>query len=250
MREMVFKLCYDKGADPFIDLFQERSNLTSESISTAVSRDSHWLIERFVGPEHALDEVEAMRGAVDSPKEEMTEAACGATRQATVLERSANSLVTYLFVERLHTCNSVYALAARQLDRGFIIQSQRRQDTNEMRILTRSKENIESLYEQIQASLADGISVQFGHLNGVSQWDFDSLASVSMSQEQRSTLRKAIEHGYYETPREITAAELADTLDVPQSTVSYRLRQAEIQLAKGYFDQNEWTVDGELAETA
>lgn len=236
MREMAFSIDYDKGADPFMDLFRKRSDLTSKSISTSVSRDSHWLIERFVGPEAALDEVEAMRCSGDDPKEEMTESTCGATRHATVLERTANSLVIYLFVERLHTCNSVYALAARQLDRGFLIQSQRRQDTHEMRILTRTKENIESLYDQLQTSLGDGISLQFGHLNGVTQWNFDSLASVSMSQEQRSMVRKAIEHGYYETPREITAAELADTLDIPQSTVSYRLRQAEAQLAKGYFD--------------
>lgn len=248
MHEMAFTLCYDEGADPFMDLFQKQSELTSNSLSTCISRDSHWLIERFVGPKPALDAVEAMRCSADGPKEEMTEATCGATRHATVLERSANSLVIYLFVERLHTCTSVYALAGRQLDKGFLIQSQRRQNRHEMRILTRSKENIEALYEQLQTSLADGISLQFGHLNGVTQWNFDSLASVSMSKEQRSTLRKAIEHGYYETPREITAAELADTLDIPQSTVSYRLQQAETQLAKGYFDQNDVTFDKKQAE--
>lgn len=63
-----------------------------------------------------------------------------------------------------------------------------------------------------------------------------------MPREQRATLRAAIEHGYYETPREITISELAAVLDVPQSTVSYRLRQAEAQLAKGYLHRSDDTV--------
>ncbi len=242
MREFAFKLNYDKGADEFMDLFLEEPSLTAQSINASSSRDCHWLVERFVAPEPVLDKVEAIRCSTGRPKEEMTESTCGAVRHPSVLERSATSLVTYMFVERLHTCNSVYAIAARRLERGFIIQSQRRGDTHETRILTRSNENIEEFYESLRESLADGISADFGHFNGVSQWNFDSLASVSVSQEQRKMLRKAINHGYYETPRQITTAELAETLDVPQSTVSYRLRQAESQLVKGYFDMDGMAV--------
>lgn len=238
MRELVFRLNYDEGADPLMDLFQQQPLLTARSISTSVSRNCIWLVERFAGPEPALDKVEAIRCASGEPKEVMTESTCGADRHTSVLERSGSSLVTYMLVERLHTCESVWALAARRLDQGFIIQSQRRGATHEIRILTMFEDNIEVFYERVRASLADGISLEFGHLAGVTQWNFDSLASVSLSQEQRDTLRKAIEYGYYVTPREITAAELAERLDVPQSTVSYRLQKAEAQLARGYFDTN------------
>jgi len=48
----------------------------------------------------------------------------------------------------------------------------------------------------------------------------------------RRPLRAAVEHGYYESPREIDAGDLADHLDIPRSTLTYRLRRAEEHLAK------------------
>lgn len=244
MRELGFEFNYEPGVDPLMDLFRREPSLRGKAIGTCVSRDQFWLVERFVGPDSALDEVEAIRCGDETG----CDSVCGATRHATVLERSASSMVTYLFVDRLHTCESVYALAARRLERGFIIHAHRHGNTHEMRILTRSEENIEAFYERLKESLADGISLEFGHLNGVSQWNVDSLASVRMPREQRETLRAAVDHGYYETPREITVGELADRLDVPQSTLSYRLRQAESQLATGYFEPDDDTAEGRATE--
>ena len=241
MRELGLEFSYDRGADPLMDLFRRERSLRGKSIGTCVSRDQFWLVEQFVGPDSVLDEVEAIR---DSEAEVMTASTRGANRHTAVLERTPSSVVIYQFMERLHACESVYALAARRLDLGFIIHAHRRGNTNEMRVLTRSEENIEAFYERLKESLADGISVEFSHLNGVSQWNVDSLASVTMPQEQRETLRAAVEHGYYETPRAVTVEELADRLGAPQSTVSYRLRQAESHLAKGYFEFDDGTVEG------
>ena len=47
-------------------------------------------------------------------------------------------------------------------------------------------------------------------------------------------MRAAIEHGYYQTPREIETYELAEKLNLPGSTLAYRLRRAEAQLAETY----------------
>jgi predicted DNA binding protein len=44
----------------------------------------------------------------------------------------------------------------------------------------------------------------------------------------------AVERGYYETPREITVEELAEELDLPRSTLSYRLRRAEAELVRSF----------------
>ena len=46
----------------------------------------------------------------------------------------------------------------------------------------------------------------------------------------------AVEHGYYETPREIDLSELAEKLDVPRSTLTYRVRRAEAQIAKQFVE--------------
>ena len=59
-------------------------------------------------------------------------------------------------------------------------------------------------------------------------------ASEEMAPEQEAALRAAVEHGYYESPREIDVGELAEHLDVPRSTLTYRLRRAEQRLAKQY----------------
>ena len=231
MRELGVEFRYDADADLLMDLFRREPSLYGRSIATGVSRDRCWLVERFVGPEDTLDAVERIRcgdGAQSAPS-------CGAVRDATVLERAPTSLVTYLFLDRLHNCESAYALAARRLDRGFIVHGRRRENSRQLRILTRSEENVEAFYERLREALPEGITLEFNHLNGVSQWEFDSLASVTMPREQRETLRAAVEHGYYETPREITVGELAECLDTPTSTVSYRLRQAEAELATSYF---------------
>ena len=168
----------------------------------------------------------------------MTANTCEADRHHELLERSASNLVTYTFVERLHTCNSVMALAARHLDLGHVFQTQRREECQEWRLLMRSEANVDVFYEAVEEHLRDGITLHIGRLGDVNRWDFDSLATVSLSRKERDTLQAAIDHGYYETPREVTVNELADRLNVPQSTVSYRLRQAEATLAKGYFRES------------
>lgn len=59
-------------------------------------------------------------------------------------------------------------------------------------------------------------------------------AGPTLSSEQERALRAAVEHGYYETPREIEAYELAEKLGIPGSTLTYRLQRAEAQLAAAY----------------
>ena len=119
MRELVFELRYDAGAGAMADVFETFSELTSSSIASCVDRDCCWIVERFVGPTEALDRIKEIR-CNNGPKEEMTKTECGATRHPTVLERSSGTLVTHLFVEKLHTCDSVYALAARRLKKGVM----------------------------------------------------------------------------------------------------------------------------------
>jgi predicted DNA binding protein len=58
--------------------------------------------------------------------------------------------------------------------------------------------------------------------------------TTGLSPEQEAALRAAVEHGYYETPRDVDVSELATHLDVPRSTLTYRLRRAEEHLAKQY----------------
>ena len=60
-----------------------------------------------------------------------------------------------------------------------------------------------------------------------------------LSPEQEAALRAAVEHGYYEGPRKVDVGDLASHLDVPRSTLTYRLRRAEEYLAKQYIARSQ-----------
>ncbi|GAB7090231.1 hypothetical protein JCM18237_05020 [Halorubrum luteum] len=49
---------------------------------------------------------------------------------------------------------------------------------------------------------------------------------------QRETLVRAVEAGYYSTPRAVSLDSLADEFDVSKSAVSQRLRKAEATIAQ------------------
>jgi predicted DNA binding protein len=63
--------------------------------------------------------------------------------------------------------------------------------------------------------------------------------SDALPAKQEAALRAAVEHGYYESPRDVDVSELAEHLDVPRSTLTYRLRRAEEHLAKQYVDREQ-----------
>jgi predicted DNA binding protein len=67
--------------------------------------------------------------------------------------------------------------------------------------------------------------------------------------EQRAALEAAVDAGYYATPRESTLAEVADAVDVPRSTLQYRLQKAETWLATE-FTQGCLGVDEDAPERA
>lgn len=237
MRELTFELEYEHGVDPLADVFIEHPTLSSDAFASCIRRDRMWRIERLEGDSEALDRIEHCRIDPDGSRQEMTATECGTVRDHEVLERSPTTLVLYTFVKRLHTCNSPMALAARRLDSGTVFQSRRQDNCHQWRFLMRSDENVDVFYEQAKKYLDDGITLNLGRLCDADQWGYDSLANVSMPQEQRETLWAAVEYGYYETPRDTTVSELADILDVPQSTASYRLRQAEAHLAEGFLQR-------------
>ncbi|MFC7234681.1 helix-turn-helix domain-containing protein [Halosegnis marinus] len=55
-----------------------------------------------------------------------------------------------------------------------------------------------------------------------------------LAEGQRRVLEAAVDHGYYDTPRECTLTELADRLDMAKSTVSETLHRAEEQIVKEF----------------
>lgn len=57
----------------------------------------------------------------------------------------------------------------------------------------------------------------------------------ALTEAQHEALRLATKHGYYEVPRQSTAADLADALGISQSTFSERIRRAQGALNESVF---------------
>jgi AraC-like DNA-binding protein len=100
----------------------------------------------------------------------------------------------------------------------------------------RSDGTVGLFYDTLSANLRPGLSLDMGHLREADRWWHDSLGTASLDADQRTALRAAARHGYYRAPSEITLDELASKLDVPRSTLSYRLRRAEEQLVMEYLN--------------
>jgi predicted DNA binding protein len=239
MRELTFAIEYDSGADPLMDVFIDRPGLRAHSIDGFVTADRFWRIERIAGPESGLDRVEAVRFDDDRCAEAVTERSCDATRYHDVLERSANGLVLYSYLEDIRECESVHTLAGRHLPPGLIFESRRRESSQWWRILMRSDQKVGVFYDELGARLRDGLSFRMGHLRDASGWRREPPATAALPEEQEAALRAAIDAGYYDPPRETTLDDIATGLGIPRSTLSYRLRQAESTLLHRHVDASE-----------
>lgn len=58
----------------------------------------------------------------------------------------------------------------------------------------------------------------------------DSTSQDGLTERQREALTLAISRGYYESPRQVTAEELAEELDISQPSLSSLLRRGEREL--------------------
>ncbi|MFB6102652.1 MAG: helix-turn-helix domain-containing protein [Haloplanus sp.] len=234
MREFTFSIDYETGADPLVDVFLDHPALVAQSLHGCVTEDQFWRVERFIGPTAALDAVERLRTDGTTDTVSVTETDCTGTQHHDILEREDDNRVIYTYMGEITGGECIQTLAGRYLSPGSLFCAHRQGACHDWRILMRSDEKVGLLYDALGANLRSGLTFRMGHLRDAEGWQHDSLGTVTLSPDQRTALRAAVDHGYYQTPREITLDDLAAKLDVPRSTLSYRLRRAEETLVTGY----------------
>lgn len=110
---------------------------------------------------------------------------------------------------------------------GVVFLARRTDGEYRWRVLYPAEYSLGTLYDDIESMLREGLSLELLRLSGSSNWRVESLAAADLSYEHREALEAAVKAGYYQRPREVSVAELAEGLDVPRSTLQYRLRTAE-----------------------
>lgn len=236
MREFVFAIHFEPGADGVMDAFIEAPRARSEAFVCSLGGDQAWRVERVVGPTAALDRIE---GRMREPGgESVSDRPCEGDRFVDRLDGNADHRLVYTYLGDISGCETVPGLANQFLPGGVLFRLVRQEGEQRWQLLMRDDEKVGLLYDALSAALRDGLTFEFGHLDEAGGWAADLLSSLSIPPDQHDVLATAAEMGYYETPSETTLDAVADRLDLPRSTVSYRLRRAEAQLVESYLSES------------
>lgn len=234
MREFVFDIVYEAEEAPHQQLFADEQPPPAVGVGGCIENDEFWRIERFEGQEEALEQLTVSKLEATLPLESITAAQCDGQIHTEILERTTDVCEIYYHIKNIHHCDTVATLAVEHIGADVLFEVERSGETETWTVLMESDDGVGLLYDAIQMSLRPGLRFQFGHVSQASDRRIDLFAKKNLPPEQRQALVTAVEHGYYETPRQTTLDDLADDLDWPRSTLSYRLRQAESKLAKAF----------------
>lgn len=234
MREFVFDLVYGPEVIEGPDGGVRSADVRSTGMGGCQEEQRFWRVERLEGPEDALERVGRDLQTSPLDLDRVTERGCESKASLEELGRTKTTLELYCRIDRIGGCETVYTLASEYLGIDVLFEFERDGATETWRVLMGSDEKVGLLYDALQVTLRPGISFEFGHIGDAAGWRTELVSHLDIPIEQRTALELAVERGYYETPREVTLDELADVLDWPRSTLSYRLRRAESRLVKAF----------------
>lgn len=236
MRELVFELDYRPGWNAVADTLAEYPGAAIRSLSCHVTPDTLWRVDHVQGPPDAVSAIESAYTNVEYFPDCLVTDHCGASAQTEILDRTDESLVIYCVWERSEICTSVPHLALEHIGEGLLFETRQEGRQYRWRIVLGSDDSVGAFTDALQAEIDDVGGMELLRLTD-HRPRFDNRRphiETELSTEQRQALHAAVDHGYYETPRQITITALAEKLDIPQSTLSYRLQRAEAQLATAF----------------
>ncbi|GAB7090477.1 hypothetical protein JCM18237_07480 [Halorubrum luteum] len=233
MRELVFTLEYEAGHNAVADVLAAHPEARIRSLSLHATQESLWRVDHATGASAALDDIEDAFLTGDYYADCLATEDCGARQTTQVLEHTDETLVCYSYWRRTATCVSVPHIALDHLGEGALFETRHEGREYTWRVIHSGSGDVRAFIESIETAVGDCAELELERLTDASSPSSPTgHGSGELSAVQADALRAAVEHGYYETPREIGVDELADVLDVPRSTLTYRLRRAEAYLAK------------------
>lgn len=235
MRELAFALEYEPGCNRVADALAAHPGTRIRSLSLHATAERLWRVDHVSGTPDALDAIGEALTDSDYYADCLATDHCGATQATEVLDRSADTLVVYSYWERTPECSSVPHLARDHLGDGVLFETRNEGRHYTWRVIHSGDGDVAAFFADLESAVGDCADMEMlrtadtAALSGTPVADHDDLSA-----EQEAAVRAAVEHGYYESPRDVDVSDLAAHLDVPRSTLTYRLRRAEEHLAKRY----------------
>jgi hypothetical protein len=229
MREYVFLLEYDHGVHPVRDAFIDNPEVVATALDISTSLNGGWRVERLTGPESALDSIEAAYRSDQCTDCTYPTPACDAQVEYQVLEADSTSRTIYRYVTDQSHCLAVSYLALKTLGEGVVFDATQRGPYYEWRLLVPTETNVDRLHDVLREDLPDGISLEIRRVGTPERWIEGRRPQhgTELPYEQREAVETAISMGYYDHPREAELRDIADELDIPLTTLQYRLRRGE-----------------------
>jgi len=234
MRELVFTIEYEPGHNAVADTLAAHDDARIRSLSLHATPESLWRVDHATGDPDALADIEDAFVSGDYYADCLATEHCGAVQRTQVLEHTDDTLVLYSYWERTPSCVSVPHIALDHLGDGLLFETRHERREYTWRIV-HSGGAVRAFLEGVEAAIGDCAEMQLDRLTEASPSPTSDPDGLSPDQER--ALRAAVEHGYYETPRTVDAGDLADRLEIPRSTLTYRLRRAEAHLAKRHVSE-------------
>jgi predicted DNA binding protein len=235
MRELVFALEYEPRCNRVADALADHPDARIRSLSLHATAERLWRVDHATGTPEALDAIEDAFLTSDYYADCLATEDCGATQTTRVLDREDDTLVLYSDWTRTPNCASVPHIARDNLGDGVLFETRHEGRHYTWRLIHSDDGDVSAFFDDLAAAVGGCADMEMlrtaDTATPASAGDGDTS---ELSPEQEAALQAAVEHGYYESPREVDVCKLADHLDVPRSTLTYRLRRAEEVLAKQY----------------
>ena len=237
MRELVFALAYKPGCNRVADALADHPDARVRSLSLHATAERLWRVDHATGTPDALDAIEDAVFTCDYYADCLATEDCGATQTTRVLDRTDDTLVLYADWKRTSSCTSVPHIARDHLGDAVLFETRHEGRHYTWRLIHSGDGDVPSFFDALEVAVGECAQMEMLRTadTGTAAGGRDGTSS-GLPAAQEAALQAAVEHGYYESPREVDVGELAEHLDVPRSTLTYRLRRAEEQLAKQHVD--------------
>lgn len=238
MREYILSATYERGADPLMDVFISYPDLVGRALRVAASSAGLWRVDRFVGSEEALGELERVMTDHSVCNECLGEHPdCTIEGEYEVVADKTGSRLIYAYSSGGRYCHSIPFFTTQTVGNGALFDARRRENVYEWRVLLPSNTMGGGIFDQLQDGLPEGVELSLKQVGAPSAWPNADISQMDLPHDQRQAIETAIECGYYETPREASLGDVAAELDLPKSTLRYRLRRAEQWLTNSVFSE-------------
>lgn len=244
MRELVFALEYDPGCNKVADTLAIHPDARIRSLSLHATTECLWRVDHATGTSDALTDIKDAFLTTDYYADCLVTDDCGATQSTQVLDQTDDTLVLYSYWERTPDCSSVPHIARDHLGDGVLFDTRHKGRHYTWRIIHSGDGEAAAFFTNLEEAVGNCAQMEMLRTADTSvSMNESENGRNKLSAEQEAALQTAVEHGYYQSPREIDVGKLAEHLDVPRSTLTYRLRRAEEYLAKQHVSR-EQIADG------